>query len=194
VPQRPEDSTTDAEQAGDDDVVIHYHRPPDRNDLYVQKLVHESSDVIVTFLEQMSLSRVISIDGEVALENGSPVVWFTFPGAHHDIGRFHRADGRHTGIYANVIEPVDIVSRNEWRTTDLFLDVWVGWSGRAQLLDEDELHDALLHGWVSDETARTARDEAKRLMDAARAREWPPAVVAEWTLERVRCTLKDRAV
>jgi uncharacterized protein len=176
----------------DDVVVIHYHRPPDRNDTYVQKLVYETPDVIITCLDHTPLSRTMRIDDDIIFENGAPAVWFTFPRLCHDIGRFHLADGTHTGIYANIIEPVEIVSRNEWRTTDLFLDVWVGRSGATRLLDEEELDDAEIAGWISERTAGAARDEAKRIISDAALGLWPPAVVREWTLERVRGTLKDR--
>ena len=170
-------------------ITIDYRRPPDRADVFVNRLVHRTPDVIVTIMEHTPLKRPMVIAGETVLENGSPVVWFTFPHAAHDIGRFHRADGVFTGIYANVLTPVAFLDDSHWETTDLFLDVWVKRGGRAELLDEAELEEAESLGWISGATASFARAEAARLMSAAAAGEWPPAVVSEWTLEAARTLL-----
>ena len=71
--------------------------------------------------------------GKIALEAGSDAVWFTFPGLWHDIGRFHRADGEFTGIYANILTPPVIEPDGKWETTDLFLDIWVDPEGRLSV-------------------------------------------------------------
>ncbi|HEX6587926.1 MAG TPA: DUF402 domain-containing protein [Longimicrobiales bacterium] len=121
------------------------------------------------------------------LEDGSPIVWFSFPGAWHDIGRFHRADGTFTGLYANLLTPVAGLDSTEWTTTDLFLDVWIpAQGGDARLLDEDEFATARERGWIDEATARSALAEARWLLDRADAGSWPPRVVQEWTLERAR--------
>ncbi len=54
------------------------------------------------------VSRPTVVAGRTVLEPGSPVVWFTFPGRHHDIGRFHTPDGRFTGYYANILTTVEL--------------------------------------------------------------------------------------
>src|SRR5690606_14312265 len=60
------------------DVRIHYHRPPDRCEIYVQRLVARAADVVITLNERTPLARPLVVDGRVILEDGSPVVWFTF--------------------------------------------------------------------------------------------------------------------
>lgn len=174
-------------------VEIHYHRPPDREELYRQALVHRSERVVVTLMERTPMRRPLLVDGEVALEAGSPVVWFTFPGAWHDIGRFHRADGTFTGIYANILTPVEFLDARSWRTTDLFLDVWVGRDGTVRILDEDEFDEAVARGWLTDVTAERALAEARALAELARKGAWPPPEVAGWTLERAREAVSARA-
>ena len=165
-------------------VRIHYRRPPDRLQVFEQYLVHDADDVKVTLAEYHSEPAVV-IGGEVVLEAGSDVVWFTFPGTWHDVGRFHRADGTFTGLYANVLTP-PVLDGPEWDTTDLFLDVWVSPEGRTLLLDEDELEEALGRAWLDAPTAARAREEADRLLQAAAAGSWPPAAVHHWTRERCR--------
>lgn len=170
-------------------VRIHYLRPPHRETVYVQRLVHRAPDVLVTYVEHTPLARTMLVDGEVALEPGAPAVWFTFPGEWYDIGRFHRLDGTFTGFYANVITPVEFTADDSWRTTDLFLDVWKSRSGAPRLLDEDELNEAVRNGWIDSGLAATARAEAARLLEVAASPTWPPPPVLTWTLERCRSVL-----
>jgi predicted RNA-binding protein associated with RNAse of E/G family len=167
-------------------VHIHYLRPPDRREIFTQRLLLDARDVKVTFAENVPFDPPIRIDGKVALEAGSDAVWFTFPGLWHDIGRFHRADGTFTGIYANILTPPKIEPEGIWETTDLFLDVWVDPRGKMLILDEDQLPEAVARGWVTQAEAQRASAEVEWIKEEFAAGRWPPAVVAEWTLERAR--------
>lgn len=169
-------------------VRISYRRPPNRVQIFEQWLVHDGDDVKVTLAESLPYQPPMRIEGQVVLELGSDVVWFTFPGAWHDIGRFHRADGTFTGLYANVLTP-PVLDGTEWETTDLFLDVWLPPAGDPLLLDEEELDEALGREWLDGALADRARQEGRRLMDEARTGAWPPPSVHEWTLERCRDVL-----
>jgi len=162
---------------------IRYKRPPNRIQMFEQILVHDGDDVKVTLARDMPYEPPMRIEGQVVLELGSDVVWFTFPDRWYDVGRFHRADGTFTGLYVNILTP-PVLDGTEWETTDLFLDLWMSRSGAAMLLDEDELDEALGREWVDVDTAARARSEAGRLLEDARAGTWPPPVVHEWTLER----------
>jgi predicted RNA-binding protein associated with RNAse of E/G family len=165
-------------------VLIHYRRLPDQERVFDQQVVLERADVIVTLSQPLELARpMLSDDGELMLEDGSLALWFTFPGAWHDIGLFHRADGTFTGLYANILTPPRI-DGTVWHTTDLFLDLWRPEGGATRLLDEHELEDALAQGHIDRETAARARREAERLLSLAGTGAWPPPVVGEWTLER----------
>jgi predicted RNA-binding protein associated with RNAse of E/G family len=166
-------------------VKIHYQRPPGRVTVYENELVHTAPDVTITVMRATRLERPILFGGDVILENGSPVVWFTFPDADHDIGRFHTGAGEFTGFYANILTPVEFISPIEWRTTDLFLDLWIGRDGGVHVLDEDELAEAARLGWVDARTAAAARATAQRLVEQQREGTWPPPVVYDWPLERL---------
>ena len=163
---------------------IHYRRLPAREHVYHQTLIHDRADVRVTLARSTKLRGPLMIEGAVALEPGSDVVWFTFPGAWHDIGRFHLIDGSFTGIYSNILTPPVFESGDVWRTTDLCLDVWIGPSGEPVVLDRDEFDEAVSQGWVDDATRRRALEEVDRILDAASSGRWPPAVVQEWTLDK----------
>jgi predicted RNA-binding protein associated with RNAse of E/G family len=164
-------------------VRIHYRRLPDREQIFDQRVVLQRDDVIVTLTDPMEIEAPMLIAGESALERGSRAVWFTFPGAWHDVGRFHRVDGSFTGCYGNVLTPPRILG-DVWYTTDLFLDVWQPSTGAVSLLDEDELDEALARSHIDPDLARRAREEAQQLLERAAAGDWPPPVVREWTLER----------
>lgn len=172
---------------------IRYLRPPDREQAFRQRLIARESGAVVTLLEAAEVSRPSIVDGAPILEPGSPIIWFTFPGAGHDVGRFHLADDTFTGLYANVLTPVEGVSGTEWRTTDLFLDVWLPVDGEPILLDEAELEEAVAQGWVDASTAAAARSEATRLVEHAARGTWPPQIVADWTLARARAALRHSA-
>ena len=169
-------------------VRIHYHRPPGRLDVFEQHLVHDGPGVKVTLAPTVRRATPIVIDGRTVLEDGSAVVWFTFPGVWHDIGRFHTAGGTFTGIYANVVTPIDFGPGQRWDTTDLFLDLWLDEKG-LHVLDVDELDEARTHGWIYAATAKRAWAEVESLIADAGAGRWPPRVVEQWTLERARAAL-----
>ena len=151
--------------------------------------MHEDDRVLVTLLDRADVPEPSRVGGRVVLEPASPIVWFTFPGAWHDIGRFHLADGTFTGLYANVLTPVEIRNGDDgddWFTTDLFLDVFAPPGAPPVLLDRDELDQALARGDIPPELADRATREAERMLQDAARGVWPPAVVAEWTLARAR--------
>lgn len=171
-------------------VTLHYHRLPDRVQVFRQPVLAWSAECIVTLLEAAPLRAPLRVAGRVVLEPGAPVVWCTYPGRGYDVGRFHRADGRFTGYYANLLTPVQI-DGDQWRTTDLFLDVWQGVDGGVHLLDADELAAAVANGWLSAAEAKRVRGRAAALVAAAEAGEWPPPPAAEWSLERARERLAE---
>src|SRR4051794_37728926 len=94
------------EGEGDRRVTIHYRRLPDRDEVFRQIVVAETGSYVVTLLESAPLRKAVRVAGRVVLEPGAPVVWITYPGRWHDLGRFHLADGTFTGVYANVLTPV----------------------------------------------------------------------------------------
>jgi predicted RNA-binding protein associated with RNAse of E/G family len=171
-------------------VAIHYRRLPDRVSVFRQAVLEETPEYIVTFVEAVELAGPAVASSGVILEPGAPVIWFTYPGHWHDVGRFHLRDGSFTGCYANVLTPVRI-SGERWDTTDLCLDVWVGAGGEVEILDEDDFAEAVRRGWVDDATAATARHHADDLARQARKGAWPPPHVYEWDLARARARLRE---
>ncbi len=168
---------------------LEYHRPPDRTDIFEQHLVSVESGCHVTLLDAARIRGPMDVAGRTILEDGAPIVWFTFVDAWHDIGRFHTADGGFTGYYANAIRPVTFHDSSTWECTDLYLDVWFGADGQPRVLDEDEFENALAQGWISAEDGDRARMEVDQILAGAAAGVWPPQVCRTWTIERARLNI-----
>jgi predicted RNA-binding protein associated with RNAse of E/G family len=169
-------------------ISIRYRRIPDQERIFRQLLVAELDQCVVTLLEHTPLERPVTARGTTILEPGAAVVWFTYPGHWYDIGRFHLADGTFTGFYANILTPVSM-DGDQWETTDLLLDVWLGADGKVEVRDQDEFGAAIQNGWLDVDTAERARSTAASLAAGASVGSWPPAHVHEWTLDRARATL-----
>jgi predicted RNA-binding protein associated with RNAse of E/G family len=152
--------------------------------VFEQELVVDAGTYVVTLLPAATIPKPVCVGEQIVLEPGSPVVWFTYPDLGYDAGRFHRADGTFTGVYANLLTPVQM-DGDTWHTTDLCLDVWTGADGLVEILDEHEFAEAVEQGWIDTATAEAARAQADALATEARAGSWPPQHIRDWTLERV---------
>jgi predicted RNA-binding protein associated with RNAse of E/G family len=153
--------------------------------VYEQRLLHEAEDLCVTLLERVPLTRPKQLNGRTILEPNASIVWFTFPGQMHDLGRFHLGNETFTGFYANVIMPVTFSSRHTWHITDLYLDIWLGLGQTFEVLDTEDLDEAVVRGVLEADTKVAAWNEVERLRMAWQQGLWPPPVVHEWTLARV---------
>ena len=63
--------TTGGSMRPSQDIHIYYHRPPDRTDRFIQRLIHDDPWVKITFAQGLTLARPLKIGGEVALEEGA---------------------------------------------------------------------------------------------------------------------------
>ena len=165
-------------------VDIRYRRIGAPATVYRLLVLESRAEAVVTFQPRTPVDKPLVVNGMTILEPGSPVIWFTFPGKWHDIGLFHRTNGALTGLYANILTPVEFVDERSWSTTDLCLDVWVPRWGPVEVTDGDELDKAQDEGWIRKEPADRARAEATTLMQARRAGTWPPPETGAWSLAR----------
>jgi predicted RNA-binding protein associated with RNAse of E/G family len=172
-------------------IELHYHRPPDRHDIYVQTLVLDRPDCKVTLLDAYPGPEPLLVAGRPVLEPGAPIVWYVFPGAWYDVGRFHLRDGSLTGYYTDIIAPARL-SGDHWEIYDLFLDLWIGPSGDPTVLDRDEFDEAVDRGWIDTATGERARRELERILDRAGRADWPPPVVREIDLASARAAIDSR--
>jgi predicted RNA-binding protein associated with RNAse of E/G family len=160
----------------------HYLRPPDRLDVYHATLLEETSDHIIVTHTVAHQAPVLHRGVEI-LQDGSSIVWFLFKNRRYDVGRFYLRDGTWTGFYSDITEPV------RWKgsdastletVTDLFLDVWISPDGEIEVLDADELADALVSGWITEAQAEQARSSADEIVNAFAAGMFPPLPALHW--------------
>lgn len=110
---------------------------------------------------------------------------FVPPGDDRNAGRGGK-NGDSGATSPDAHRPEEGAKNPIWETTDLFLDVWLPKEGGFFVLDRDQLAEAEGKGWIDPHDAERARREVERIESEHEAGRWPPAVVAEWTLERAR--------
>jgi predicted RNA-binding protein associated with RNAse of E/G family len=154
-------------------------RPGQKTQIFNSALLHAGDDSII-LTHTVKPSRPIRHFGAIVADTGYQAVWFLFKGKSYDVGRFYRPDGTFTGYFVDVLEPV-VWEGSDPATlrhlVDLILDLWIAPDGRFQLLDEDELEDALHRGVISRTEADTARGVANELAEAVQAGTFPPPSV-----------------
>ncbi len=171
--------------------VIHYTytRPGKETATYDHRLVVDEPDLKVLLMDDYE-GRPLRIDDAVVDEAGESLLWFVFPDAWHDIGRFHLADDTFTGWYTNLCTPVQITD-NDWSSTDLFLDHWMTPDGKQTWLDEDELQDAITAGLLDAAARDRIEDERSQIQTHLDLGAWPPPVTLEMDLQTARGLVGD---
>ena len=167
---------------------LHYDRPGKSVTTFDEWLVLDRGDTKVLLLERFDDDEV-TVDGVVILAHGAPVVWYVFPETWHDVGRFHDADGNLTGWYTNFCTPMEMDGDN-WRTRDLFLDLWQPVDGNPVWLDEDELKDAVKKNIIDTYTHKRIKNERTLIDMQVRADDWPPPITRDIDLAQAR-SLKE---
>jgi len=163
----------------------HYSRPGRSVTIYEEWLAVDRPDLKVLLLERHA-GKPFVVNGETVMDPGAPIVWFIFPGAWHDVGRFHRTDGTFTGWYTNLTTPADISHSTDWHCTDLFLDLWTSPLGASQWLDEGEFDDAVARGVLKKEQADRVRTERHEIERKVATHHWPPRIVQDINLAEVK--------
>lgn len=91
------------------------------------------------------------------------------------VNRFHFRNGSGHGPYPGQELYIDVVRIDPpmspddpvWRTTDLYIDVVTYAGGKWEILDLEELGDALVAGYLDAGTTRRALDAAQRIVTGA---------------------------
>jgi len=116
------------------------------------------------------LRPVGSLFGEWTHERSKirmPELRLSRPGAAHSILLFWGEDGEFRAWYVNL---EDALRRTPAGLDydDHFLDVWIDPDGNWRWLDEDELAEAVEHGFIGTDEAAAIRAEGERVIEA-----WP---------------------
>ena len=165
-----------------------YTRPGKDTGNYNHWLVVDEPELKVLLMDRYE-GPPLRIDGRLAAEPGSALLWFVFPGAWHDIGRFHLANDTFTGWYTNLCTPVECTG-DAWASTDLFLDHWTTPDGYQMWLDEDELANAAAAGLLDDQIRMRIDEERSRIQAGLDTGTWPPPVTLDLDLQAARGLLE----
>jgi hypothetical protein len=92
-----------------------------------------------------------------------PQLRVTRPGNPFSVLLFQHEDGRFRGWYVNLEQPQRRTPLG-FDYEDELLDVWVPVGGEPELLDEDELDEAVRRGFVSDARALEIHANAERVL------------------------------
>jgi predicted RNA-binding protein associated with RNAse of E/G family len=165
-------------------IEFEYHRPGKGTTVYHEWLVLTHPEAKVLLLEHYAGEEVLT-HGNTILGRGAPIVWFIFPGAWYDIGRFHLLDGTFTGWYTNLSTPVHFGKRR-WIGHDLFLDLWQPVDGTPVWLDEDEFEAAVDTGIIDTLTSRRVMKERMQIQSLLDQGLWPPPIARAIDLPQVQ--------
>ena len=166
-----------------------YTRPGKEVSVYPHILVHDEDDLKVLLMEDYS-ARDIVIDDQIVMTEGGSVVWHINPPAWYDVGLFYLPDGTFTGYYTNLVTPYES-DGDDWRATDLFLDLWTDLDGNHQWLDEVEFTEARDAGLLTENQAIRVTGERMRIMSMMPSGEWPPARMKSITLGDARKVARE---
>jgi predicted RNA-binding protein associated with RNAse of E/G family len=95
---------------------------------------------------------------------------------HYKISRFYGHDGSFLYWYCDVLGISHDAASDTYLMLDLLLDVKVYPDGRVELLDEDELREALSRSLITPEQCRSARDIAGALLADIASGAFPPDI------------------
>jgi predicted RNA-binding protein associated with RNAse of E/G family len=164
-----------------------YHRPGIGRTVYDEWLVLDRPDVKVLLQKDYS-GPAVDVQGVRILDSGAAMVWFVFPDAWHDIGRFHLGDGTFTGWYTNLCKPVQLEG-DTWIGHDLFLDLWQFAEGDLVWLDQEEFDEAVKTGLIDKPLKKQILNQRALIDMQVKLGEWPPPVARDIDLTQAEALL-----
>jgi predicted RNA-binding protein associated with RNAse of E/G family len=169
---------TEGSQKSTQKLHLRYIRLPSQVLELYDDLVYRSERVIVG-KSQITSAHSVMFDGELVLASGFEIVYFDFVGKWFSVGKIRNVQGKHTGYYCDIVTPPKISEDGGVELTDLFLDLWVSPDLRYELLDEEELENALHEGWITKHLYEKAWEELEQLLEIVKQGEFPPYPVKQ---------------
>ena len=164
-------------------VSILYRRPPHPISRYPGLLVSVTKQSLA-IQSRLHLAHPRQVAGRIIAASGYWAIWFVFKGKWFDIGKFYDESKNWLGYYCDIVKPIRRLMSGSSTSplTDLFLDIWITPDCEAHVLDEDELENAVRHGFISKSMAAKARSQVQMLVRKIELHEFPPTRVKEATL------------
>ena len=164
-------------------ISILYRRPPHHAVKYPGLLLDVTKQSL-TIQSRLQPAHPRHVAGRTIAASGYWAIWFVFKDKWFDIGKFYDESKNWLGYYCDIVKPISrlMSGSSTGILTDLFLDIWINHDDEVYILDEDELEDALIHGFISKRLAEKARSQVKLLVRKARRQEFPSAQVKKAAL------------
>lgn len=125
------------------------------------EIIDISADEVIYHDEEKLITRWNPIHPRDNIGRGESCVYFQHG---WKISKFFRKDGTFKFWYCDIIRYDYDEKEDTYVFTDLLLDVIVHTDGRVEVLDEDELADALEKGIITKEIANEAREKLNNLL------------------------------
>lgn len=125
------------------------------------EIIDISSDEVVFHDDEKLITRWNPIHTREDIGRGESCVFFK---QGWKISKFYRKDGSFKFWYCDIISYEYDKTEDTYIINDLLLDVIIHMDGRVEVLDEDELEEALRDGIITDEIAIEAKQKLQSLL------------------------------
>jgi predicted RNA-binding protein associated with RNAse of E/G family len=146
-------------------VAFTYVRPGSHRTTFDALLAHADREVVI-ISHAAQPSKQLYHAGQLVIDRGYPVVWFSW-----------------TGYYVDILEPVQWDADNPHSIeplVDLALDLWIAPDGSYQVLDEDEFEEYVSNGDLTPAQASHGRSTLTELVSLIENGGFPPRLVQEY--------------
>lgn len=126
------------------------------------EIVDISGDEVIYRDDEKIITKWLPINPRDDIGKGES---YTYLSKGWKISKFYRKDGSFKFYYCDIISYDYIEVEDKYIITDLLIDVIVHLDGRYEILDEDELEEALESGLITKEIAKEAKTKLNSLLE-----------------------------
>ena len=133
------------------------------------EIVDISNDRVILLNEELMITEWIPINPRSDMSYGKS---YTFFNKGWKISKFLNENKELICWYCDIIETH--VENDEYTLTDLLVDIKIYPNGEYEVLDLDELDEAVSHGLISEDKKEEALEKMNELLEVIKRREFPP--------------------
>jgi protein associated with RNAse G/E len=141
------------------------------------EVVDISDDELLFRSDELLVTKWSPIKPRPDLQGG---ISFTFLNKGYKIGRFYDKDNNFLYWYCDILDVQYDRNTDTYTLNDLLADIRIYPDGRTEVLDADELAQALEEGLISREQAAASLRTLDELLTMIYSGNFPPAPCSEW--------------
>jgi predicted RNA-binding protein associated with RNAse of E/G family len=158
------------------DLTFEYTRLPDHVMRWRHWKLHQDDQVLVSAFYDADLPRPMVVDDQTISEKVIHGISYNFWDQWYNVVSVYDGDLVFKGYYSDILTPIQ-KTWNLVTMTDLFLDFFMFPDGSWTIKDEDEFEEGVAKGYMDESFANRARETLDRIVEWAKAGQWPPDVV-----------------